>query len=134
MATSDEERRREYPGDRFSQRVLEQDLDELAEKLNREDLGEGHLEQGHNQIELYRRGGTTVSLFVLEDGAELPEHSVDDGSVMIHVLQGAVDIDVDDNDASLASGKNDVVTLDAGVGHTIRAEEASRLLVTIMRD
>lgn len=133
MPLPDEERRREYPGDRFSKRILEQDLNQLTEQLRNEELGKGHLEQGHNQIELYRQNGTTVSLFVLEEGAELPEHSVDDGSVMIQVLEGKIRVETDDTEDPLTPNTNTVVTLASGIGHSIRADEPSRLLLTIMR-
>lgn len=134
MSPSEADRRREYPGDRFSKRVIEQDLDDLAEQLRNEELGEGHLEQGHNQIELYRRNGTTVSLFVLEEGSELPEHSVDDGAVMIQVLEGSITVGTDDTDEALTPDENSVVTLASGIGHSIRADEPSRLILTIMRN
>lgn len=134
MPLADEERRREYPGDRFSKRILEQDLDELAEQLHNEELGEGHLEQGHNQIELYRHDGTTVSLFVIDEGAELPEHTVDDGSVMIQVLDGDLELETEDGEEPLSPGANSVVTLGPGVQHKLHAQTASRLIVTIMRD
>lgn len=133
MTVSDEERQREYPGDRFAERVIEQDLDALAERLNNEEFGEGHLEQGHNQIELYRHDGTTVSMFVMDEGASLPEHSVEDGSVMIQVIDGKVTVNCDGTDDSPQPDTNTVITLQPGVAHSIEAEAPSRLLVTIMR-
>jgi quercetin dioxygenase-like cupin family protein len=133
MPLPKEERRREYPGDRFSQRVLEQDLGSLADRLQDEEFGDGHLEQGHNQIELYRQDGTTVSLFVMNEGAELPEHSVSDGSVMIQVLDGDIEVETGDSEEPLSSEENSVVTLGPGIKHKVRAQTSSRLMVTIMR-
>lgn len=134
MSQPQEDRRREYPGDRFSQRIIQQDLDEVARQLREEEFGEGHLEQGHNQIELYREGGTTVSLFVMEKGAHLREHTVDDGSVMIQVLEGTLCLQTEDAEDHLHPGQNSLVVLEAGVGHSIQAEKPSRFLLTIMRD
>ncbi|MFB6347439.1 MAG: hypothetical protein ABEK50_17095 [bacterium] len=134
MAVDDEERRREYPGNRFSRQILRQDLSELTQRLNDEEFGEGHLEQGHNQIELYRQNGTTVSLFVLDEGAVLPEHSVDDGSVMIQVLDGRIRLEAGSGTEDIQAGGGTVVTLQEGVSHGITATESSRLIVTIMRD
>jgi len=87
MSCTSDSRPREYPGNRFSKRIIEQDLNELAEELRDEEFGEGHSEKGHNQIELYRHNATTVSLFMFEQGGHLPEHSVEDGSAVIRVLK-----------------------------------------------
>lgn len=134
MAPSEEDRRREYPGDRFSKRIIEQDLDEVARQLQEEAFGEGHAELGHNQIELYRRGGTTVSLFVFEQGGHLPEHAVEDGSVMIHVLEGKLCFRTEEAEKHVHPGENSVLILESGIRHSVRAETPSRMLVTIMRD
>lgn len=133
MTPPDEERTREYPGDRFSHDIIQQNLDQLTDQLRSEEFGEGHLEQGHNQIELYRHGGTTVSLFVMAEGAELPEHSVDDGSVMIQVLDGRLTFRSENSEETLNSEENDVIVVESGVKHSVTAKEESRMILTIMR-
>lgn len=69
----------------------------------------------------------------MDEGAELPEHTVDDGSVMIQVLTGKIQLLTGESDNTLSLEDNKVITLGEGVNHTIRAEEATQLLLTIMR-
>lgn len=134
MAPPEEERTREYPGDRFSHDIIQQNLDQLTDQLRSEEFGKGHLEQGHNQIELYRHGGTTVSLFLMAEDAELPEHSVDDGSVMIQVLDGRLTFRSENSEGTLTSEENDVIVVESGITHGVKAEEKSRMVLTIMRE
>lgn len=134
MSPSEQDRRREYPGERFSRKIIEQDLDEVAEKLKEEEFGEGHMEQGHNQIELYRHGNTTVSFFVLDEGAHLKEHTVDDGSVMIQVRKGKICFQTEEAQEHLHPEENSIIILEPGVAHSVQAEQSSQILVTIIRD
>lgn len=134
MSSSDEERRREYPGERFAQSVIQQDLSELSRQLDEEELGDGHNEQGHNQIELYRHNNTTVSLFNFEQGAHIADHAVEDGSVMIQVLDGKLCFQTEDADTHLHPEDEQVIILEPGIEHSIQAEKDSRVLLTIMRD
>jgi quercetin dioxygenase-like cupin family protein len=134
LAPPEEERTREYPGDRFSHDIIQQNLDQLTDQLRSEEFGKGHLEQGHNQIELYRHGGTTVSLFLMAEDAELPEHSVDDGSVMIQVLDGRLTFRSENSEGTLTSEENDVIVVESGITHGVKAEEKSRMVLTIMRE
>lgn len=133
MSSNDDKRKRDYPGDRFSERIIEQDLGELIDQLKDEpdDFDDGHLEQGRNQIELYRQGSTTVSLIILQSDAELPEHSVADGSTMVQVLSGSIKLRTDDG--VLDREKGTVTTLQQGITHAVEAQEPTALLLTIMR-
>lgn len=134
MSGSNDDRRREHPGERFAQSVIQQDLKELSRQLDEEDLGVGHSEQGHNQIELYRHNNTTVTLFNLDKGAHINEHAVEDGSVMIQVLEGKLCFQTGNADAHLHPEDEQVVVLEPGIEHSIQAEKDSRVLLTIMRD
>lgn len=131
---AENDRRREHPGERFAQSVIHQNLDNLTEQLENEDLGAGHGERGHNQIELYRHGGTTVSLFVFEQGGFIDNHSVEDGSVMIQVLDGKLCFQTKDAETHLHPEGNEIVTLEPGIEHSVQAEKPSRMLLTIMRN
>lgn len=134
MSDDTNDRRREHPGERFAQSVIQQDLDELTEQLKDEELGPGHGTRNHNQIELYRHGGTTVSLFVFEQGGYINDHSVEDGSVMIQILDGKLCFQTKDAETHLHPEGKDIVTLEPGVEHSVQAEKPTRLLLTIMRD
>lgn len=128
-----EERRREYPGERFAQSVIQQDLVKLSRELKQEDLGSGHGERGHNQIELYRHKGTTVSLFYFEQGGHIPDHLVEDGSVIIQVLEGTICFQTKDAETHIHPASENLVILEPGIKHSIQAETESRVLLTIIR-
>jgi quercetin dioxygenase-like cupin family protein len=134
MSNSDDDRRREHPGERFQDSVIQQNLKELSDQLNEEDLGEHHNTRGHNQIELYRKNGTTVSLFQFEQGAHIPEHKVEDGSVMIQVLEGKLCFQTEDAETHLHPQDEDVVVLEPDTPHSVQAEKPTRMLLTIMRE
>lgn len=126
-----EDRLREKPSDRFSEDVLRTDFDRETEVIKQEDMGEGHLEQGHRQKELYREAGNTVSLFYFEEGGHLPEHVVEGGSISLQVLEGRLEI-------STAAGEQLVETngclfLKPGVEHSLEAATETVMLMTIMR-
>ena len=131
--SASEDRRRQYPGERFARSVIQQDLDKISRELKQEELGEAHERLGHNQIELYRHGGTTVSLFVFDQGGHLPEHVVEDGAVMIQVLEGTVCFQTEDAETHIHPPENNVVFLEPGIEHSLQAETEARVILTIMR-
>lgn len=134
MSDDNNERRREHPGKRFSQSIIHQNLDELTDQLDTEDPGSGHGTHDHNQIELYRHGGTTVSLFVFEQGGYIDDHSVEDGAVMIQVLEGKLCFQTRDAETHLHPEENEMISLEPGIEHSVQAEKPTRMLLTIMRD
>lgn len=126
-----EERLREQPSTRFSKDVLRNDLEEEIEVIRNEEMGEGHLKQGHRQKELYREGGNTVSLFYFEEDGRLPSHVVEDGSVSLQVLEG--DLQVETSDGKRRVRTNECLFLKPGVGHSLSAGAETVMLMTIMR-
>jgi quercetin dioxygenase-like cupin family protein len=125
MATAD--RLRPHPQDRFSAPAQVLDLPRTAQELR----SEPHpAVDGHRQIALFRRGPVTLVQFVFEPGGLLPEHSAE-GVVTIHTLAGRLVVVADDEAHTLGPGQ--VLALAPGVPHTVRAEIASEMLLTVHR-
>jgi len=127
-----DERRREAPEKRFEGNILELNLDESIQQLKDEPPVHDE-EQSHRQVELFRHEGRTVSLMELDAGATIPEHSVEDGPVMIQVLDGTLCFQSEDEDHHGHYESNDLLFLKPGTLHSVQAETDSRFLLTIMR-
>ena len=119
------ERIRERPEERFASPAQKFDLDEVARKLAAEPTTTA---QGHRQRMLFRRGDTTLSLFLFEAGAALREHRTN-GTVLIQVLQGRMTVTAGGERHDLPGGS--VLTMAAGVPHDVHADVASRMLLTV---
>lgn len=133
MANTSEsdDRPRPKPSKRFEGKLHQFDLDDELERIKSEDLSEEHLKQGHRQIELQRDEGTTLTLYHFEPDGKIPEHSLDDGLVVIHVLDGQITVKTDEGDVSLEA--DDLVTLKSDLAHSLEAQQESHLLLTISR-
>jgi len=116
---------REHPRDRFrgSERVI--DLASATQELR---AGAAPSTSGHRQIALHRRGPTTIVLFAFDPGGELKEHRVD-GLICVHVLRGSVEVHTPTESHVLQGGQ--MLMLDPGVPHDVRAAVASEMLLTI---
>lgn len=116
---------REHPRDRFraSERVI--DLARVARELRSASTPSG---SGHRQVAVHRRGPTTIALFVFEPGGELKEHRVE-GQNCVHVLRGSVEVHTPTEVHALHGGQ--MLMLDPGVPHDLKAGVASEVLVTI---
>ncbi len=128
---SEEERLRPKPSKRFEGNLHKFDVEEQLERIRNEDLSEEHLKQGHRQIELQRYQGTTLSLFHFEPGGEIPEHSLEEGLVILHLLEGKVRVNTENGNIVLEVGE--LLTLKSNLAHSLEAEEESHLLMTISR-
>ena len=125
MGTTD--RLRPHPQDRFSAPAQVLDLNRTAQELR----SEPHpAVEGHRQIALFRRGPVTLVQFVFDPGGTLPEHGAE-GVVTIHTLAGRLVVVAEDEAHVLGPGQ--VVALAPGVPHTVRAETASEMLLTVHR-
>jgi len=125
MSTID--RLRLHPQERFSAPAHVFDLTRTAEALR----SEPHAAvEGHRQIAIFRRGPVTLVQFVFEPGGILPEHSAE-GVVTIHVVAGKLVVVADDEAHQLGPGQ--LLALAPGVPHTVRAEVASEMLLTVHR-
>jgi len=126
-----DDRLRSKPSKRFQGILHKFDLDDELERIKSEELSEEHFKQGHRQIELHRDKGTTLTLYHFEADGKIPEHSLDDGLVVIHVLDGKITVRTEDGDVSLE--EDDLVTLQSNLAHSLEAEKESHLLLTISR-
>jgi len=121
------DRLRPHPQERFSSPAQVLDLARAAQELR----SEPHpAVEGHRQIALFRRGPVTLVQFVFEPGGVLPEHSAE-GVVTINVLAGRLVVVVEEEAHRLGPGQ--MVALAPGVSHTVRAEVASEMLLTVHR-
>ena len=74
------------------------------------------------------RGPLTLVLFAFDAGASLLEHKAP-GVITIHVLSGALTVQAEGQVHELRA--NQVLSLPPGVRHSVNADEASRMLLTI---
>jgi quercetin dioxygenase-like cupin family protein len=79
---------------------------------------------------LVNREDLRVVLFVMEPGATLKEHKAD-GSITVHVLQGEICFNIQDQDHSVRAGQ--LVTLGRSIRHAVEAVVDSAFLLTISR-
>jgi quercetin dioxygenase-like cupin family protein len=77
---------------------------------------------------LVKTGPIRVSVLALDEGGQLEDRSVD-GPFTIQCLLGRVGVSVQGREHRISTG--DLLVVDAGVVHDIRAEEACMLLVTV---
>jgi len=117
-------RLREEPEVRFAAPQHAFDLDAVASALGRESqAGEG----GHRQKTLYKRGSTTIALFMFGHLTRLPPNRAP-GVVMIQVLKGHLQICAERETHVLRAGSA------PGVEHNLVAYEESQVLVTVHLD
>ena len=123
--TSPEQRLRTHPKERLAASVQRINLREEAEQLR----SEPHAPvAGHRQVALVRRGPVTLILFVFDTDGMLKEHQAA-GEITIHVVRGRLTVTVADDVMELGAGE--LVSLAPGVPHSVRATEASEMLLTI---
>jgi quercetin dioxygenase-like cupin family protein len=110
----------EYPK---SARVHRLDLDARAARLIAKLPG-----RGRQSETLAREGGVSVVLMVMEAGDALKEHSAP-GVVTVHLLSGHVALTAGGEAMEMRPGE--LALLQGGVGHDLRAEEPSVVLLTV---
>lgn len=125
MSQQPPDRLREHPRERFAADEAVFDLEQSAAQLRAESQAGQH---GHRQQVLYRRGRTTVALFVFEQNASLPPHTAD-GAVIIHAIDGQIELRTDNDAYELARGS--IATLAPGVRHSVTARRPSVMLLTV---
>ena len=125
MTNPENQRLRPHPDDRFSQPSTCLDLNAIAAVLRSEpNAGQ----RGHRQETVFKHGNVTVALFVFDRFSRLPEH-VAQGTVTIHVLKGWMKISAGDVQRELKAGQ--MLVVNSGVRHGLKAEEESEVLVTV---
>jgi quercetin dioxygenase-like cupin family protein len=128
MSTTDNQRLRPHPDDRFSQPFRCVDIQTVATTL-RSESNAG--ERGHRQETVFKQGHLTVALFVFDRFSHLPEH-VAEGIVTMHVLKGWMKISVGDVEHTLKAGQ--ILIVNSGIRHALKAEEESEVLVGVYLD
>lgn len=120
-----ETRQRERPQTRFAKAQDVLDLnDEFRELMAEPESGQ----HGHRQKALIREGPLTAAIYALDAGSRWPDHVVD-GVVLIHLLEGHVQVATGEGSLELKPGQ--MVRLASGVRHDLSAIDASRVLLTI---
>jgi quercetin dioxygenase-like cupin family protein len=120
-----EDRLRTPPSERFAGDSHHFSLADALAALRAEDHP---ARDGHRQITLFQRVPVTHVLFSFEAGGHFDEHSAQ-GLVTIHVLEGRIKVAADGADHDLAAG--DVLILDPGVPHDVRAGSMAAMLLTV---
>jgi len=85
--------------------------------------------QGHMQKALYRLGPTTTAIFEFEAGGAIDQHTAE-AEAIIHVLSGRLMVRT--ANAKHELGPNDVMLLDPGVPHDLKALAPTRMLMTFV--
>ncbi len=83
---------------------------------------------GHRQVTVFHHLAFSLVLFDFDAGGVLPDHVVN-GMVSIHVLEGMLTVHAADTDYPLAVGE--ILVLNPSVAHSVRAEIASAMLLTV---
>ncbi len=125
MATEQPDRRRQHPAERFHPEQHAIDLGEAAAQLLAEAPSGARTQR---QKTLYRHGPVTVALFLFDRGDHMPQH-VAEGVVTVHVLEGRLKMSAEGQSHDMTAGQ--ILVLAPGVQHDVRAEEPTRMLLTV---
>lgn len=120
-----QDRQREAPADRFAVDVLEFDLHAEVSSLRAEQAASG---RPHAQKSLFKHGGRTIALFVLNPGAALPEHSAN-GTVTVQPVEGELEMTVAGKPHHLRPGS--LLVMAPGTRHDVRAPAAAAFLLQV---
>jgi quercetin dioxygenase-like cupin family protein len=101
-------------------------LFDLAEEL--EIVHEQLVTTSRTARTLVKNGTLRATLIGLAPNGELASHSAD-GPITVHVLEGALDFDVEGKTWSLRKGS--FFALDAGIEHRARSAEGAVILLTV---
>jgi quercetin dioxygenase-like cupin family protein len=75
-----------------------------------------------------KNGSLRATLVGLAAGGTLASHSAD-GPITVHVLEGAIELEANEQTWSLSSGS--LLALDAGIVHDVRAPAGGVFLLTV---
>lgn len=121
----EQERLREAPAERFDATSLVFDFKAEADAIRKEPVSSKH---GHRQKTLYKHGGRTIALFVMESGSMIPEHSAN-GTVSIQPIEGEMEVSVAGEEHRLHGGQ--LLVISTGVRHEVRAKTDSVFVLQI---
>lgn len=123
-ARTQEERLRTSPDDRFAGDEHLIDTDAVAQQLH----AEHEAKRGHRQMVVFKGENVTISVFDFEKDGELPEHKAG-GVVTAQCLHGRISFETPSGTHDLTPGM--VFVMRPDVAHRVRAQESSRMLVTV---
>jgi len=118
-------RSRKAPSERFSGPARIVSLSRVLEELESE---ERPARNGHRQMAVVRGASLTQLVFLFEADGHLAEHSAP-GLVTIHVIRGSLEVEAADKTHHLGAGE--ILVLDAGLPHSVRASEPSAMLLSV---
>ena len=122
-----DDRLRQPPKERLSAPVQLFDLNAATAKLRAEQHA---AVSGHRQVVMVRRGPVSIILFAFDADGSMKEHKAD-GEVTIHVLNGTLNVTVDDVAHSLSGGM--IMSMAPGELHSLHAPRPCEMLLTICR-
>ncbi len=88
-------------------------------------------EEGISSRVLSRTAGGNITLFALDAGQELSEHTTP-FDALVMVLEGALTLTIGGTPVHATPGT--IVRMPAGVPHAVQAPEAARMLLIMLRD
>lgn len=119
------ERLRPAPVGRFAGEIHAFDLKAALSQLRAEAYA---AKSGHRQVTIFHRAPVAKVLFAFEPGGELADHTAH-GLVTIHALEGHLTVRAAEQAHELEAGM--MVILSPNVRHSVRAAEASAMLLTV---
>jgi quercetin dioxygenase-like cupin family protein len=120
------QRARVHPRERFAGSEKLFQLDREFGALPDESTVHG----GHMQKALYRHKTVTTAIFAFEPGGWIDEHETE-CELTILVLEGKLFVTTEESEYTL--GRNEMLLLNPGVKHDIKAVEPTRLLMTFVQ-
>jgi len=119
------DRQRQHPSERFAVDSLKLDIREEIRSLRSE--GEP-VTSGHRQKTLFKHGGRTIALFVMDADARMAEHAAA-GTVTVQPIEGALRLTVGADEERLTAGE--ILVIAPNIRHSVYAVEASAFLLQI---
>lgn len=104
---------------------LKFDLAEEIAKLKQEPAWATH---PRNAATLLKDAGMRVLLVVIHEGAAIEPHKAE-GPISVHLLTGAIRMTAGGEKVALRPGQ--ILTLEAGLEHDVKADEESAFLLTM---
>jgi quercetin dioxygenase-like cupin family protein len=80
---------------------------------------------------LARTTGGSVTLFAFDRGQQLSEHTAP-FDALVQVVDGSLELTI--GESYVEAGAGDVVLMPADVPHALRAQEPTRMLLTMLKD
>ncbi|MBL9030098.1 MAG: cupin domain-containing protein [Phycisphaerae bacterium] len=119
------DRERQPPSERFAVQSMTLDLHAEVAALRAQSSPTRH---GHRQKSLFKNGGRTIALFVMDADASLPEHAAG-GTVTVQPIEGEFVAVVEGREQRLVPGQ--VLIMPPRVRHSVRAINQSAFLLQV---